>query len=252
MNAEEIVNKFKKLLTETSPDNALTQIAMELGLNRQDAFATIQKSIEISVKTKLLQAIVASLEEAKPPLEKINVTDLTFPCLRHAFYSKKFVSERRGSLTELMTLWIGTKLHETKISKQHEIEVEYSNIYGRVDGYDDGIILELKTTRKIPSQPLPHHVKQVNYYRVLLERNNYPVVFAVILYINIVDLTTKAFLVLFDRSLEDTEKELINRKEKLLSALQSNVPPPPLPDEPWACDYCNFAYLCGLQEGGHY
>ncbi|MCR8432729.1 MAG: Dna2/Cas4 domain-containing protein [Crenarchaeota archaeon] len=247
MNAMEVIEKLKKLLVEAGPNDALTQLANELKLNKQDAFALAQKSIEIIIKTKLLQALTAQLEEAKPPLEKINVTDLAFPCLKHAFYSKKFVNERRGKFSELVTLWVGTKLHEVKILNQHEVEVEYNDIYGRVDGYGDGVILELKTTRKIPPQPFPHHLKQVNYYRVLLERNNYPVAFAVILYVNIANSTAKAFLILFEQSLEDTEREMIERKERLVNALKSDTPPPSIPEEPWACDYCDFAYLCGLQ-----
>ncbi|MCR8488497.1 MAG: hypothetical protein NDP23_02985, partial [Crenarchaeota archaeon] len=82
MNAMEVIEKLKKLLVETGPNDALTQLANELKLNKQDAFALAQKSIEIIIKTKLLQALTAQLEEAKPPLEKINVTDLAFPCLK--------------------------------------------------------------------------------------------------------------------------------------------------------------------------
>jgi len=247
METQKIIGRLKELLSEAKPDVALTQLAMELGLDTQRTLMLVQKSIESYVKSRLLQTIVKSLEEAKPPLEKINVTDLTFPCLRHAFYSKKFLDERRGRLTDLIAFWIGVKLHEAKIFSHHELEVEYNGVFGRVDGYEDGVILELKTTRSIPPEPYPHHVKQVEYYRVLLEKSGHPVRFGIILYVNVNDLTTKAFLVLFDRSVDEVEKELMDRKERLEKSLKNNTPPPPIPDEPWACDYCRFAYLCGYE-----
>jgi len=247
MRYPEVIDKLKILLSQAKPDVALAQLAVDLGLDTQKALSVIQKSVESYVKFRLLQAITRDLEEAKPPLEKINVTDLVFPCLRHAFYSKKFFEEKRGRLPDLLGMWIGVKLHETRIFGSHEIELEYNGIFGRVDGYEDEILLELKTTRAIPPEPYPHHVKQVEYYRVLLEKSGRPVKFAVILYVNVNDLTTKVFPILFDRSVEEVEEELIKRKKELEEALQKDIPPPPIPDEPWACDYCRFAYLCGYQ-----
>lgn len=244
---EEMLRRFKELLSEMRPNLALAQLATEYSMDIQEAQEIIQNIVGSMVKTRLLVGMIRDLEKNKPPLEKINVTDLTFPCLRHAFFAKKLYTEQRARFPEIVAMWIGTKLHETKVFEKNEIEVEFQGVYGRVDGYEDGVILELKTTRSIPSKPYKHHVKQVSYYRILLEKNGYPVKFAVILYINVNSLETKSFIVLFDESLEDVEKELIKRKKLLEEALRENKVPPPEPEEPWACDYCSFAYMCGIQ-----
>ncbi len=247
--SHDILTKFKSLLSQMPPDIAITQLSSELQIDPQKTIEYLQKIIESTVKTKLLHAITRELEKAKPPLEKINVTDLTFPCLRYAYYSKKFYRERRGRLPELLAMWIGIKLHETSIFKHSELELEYKGVYGRVDEYEDEIILEIKTTRNIPPKPYPHHVKQVSYYRVLLERNGYPAKLAVILYINVHTLETKAYTILFEQPLEELEREMLERKQKLEKALAENRIPPPTPEEPWACDYCVYAYLCGIEMG---
>ncbi len=241
-----ILKKLKDILSVSSPDIAITQLSSELGIDTQKTLEYIQNAVESYIKTKLLRAIVYEIEANKPPLEKINVTDLTFPCLRHAYYSKIFREERRGRLPELLAIWIGVKLHETKIFEKSELELEYKGIYGRVDEYEDGVLLEIKTSRTIPSKPYPHHVKQVSYYRVLLERNGFPVRFAVILYINVGSLNTKSFIILFDQPLEEVEKEMLSRKMALEKAIAEGKVPPAEPEEAWACDYCSYAYLCGI------
>jgi len=242
-----IIRRLKELLSQTTPDLAITQLSAELQLDTQKTLEIVQKTVDTYIRTKLLRAITNELESSKPPLEKINVTDLTFPCLRYSYYAKKYHTERRGRLPELLAMWIGVKLHETKILRHSELELEYNGVYGRVDEYEDEVILEIKTTRNIPSKPYPHHIKQVSYYRVLLEKNGYPVRFAVILYINVSTLEAKSYIVLFEQSLEEVEREMLERKTKLEKALSENKVPPPEPDEPWACDYCSFAYLCGLE-----
>ena len=243
-----ILKRLKELLSVSGPDIAITQLSSELQTDPQKALEYVQNAIESFIKTKLLKAIVREIEANKPPLEKINVTDLTFPCLRHAYYSKIFREERRGRLPELLAVWIGVKLHETKIFEKSELELEYGGVYGRIDEYEDEILLEIKTTRAIPNKPYPHHVRQVSYYRVLLERNGYPVKFAIILYINVNSLNAKPFVIFFDQPLEEVEKEMMSRKEALERAIKDSKIPPAEPEEPWACDYCSFAYLCGIQE----
>lgn len=236
------------LMIHKSVDSALNALATELNLTVDQLLTRLQNEVEGAVKSRFIASIVEELEKQKPPLEKINVTDLTFPCLRHAYYSKIFYEEKRGRLPELLAFWIGVKLHETKIAQLHELEVEYNGIYGRVDGYEDGVIYELKTVRTIPSTPYSHHIRQVEYYRVLLEKNGYHVSYAIIIYVNVNNLSLKSFLILFDRSLEEVEIELLERKNKLLEHLNKREAPPPIPDEPWACDYCRFAYLCGFDQ----
>ena len=242
-----VVDRLKELLSKMGPDHAIVQISSELGVDTQKAMEIVKSAIESMTKTRILRAIVKDLERNRPPMEKINVTDIAFPCLRHAYYAKVYREERRGRLPELLALWIGVKLHEAKIFERTELELEYQGIYGRVDGYENDILLELKTTRTTPSTPLPHHVKQVSYYRVLLERNGYPVRFAIIVYLNVSSLSIRPFLVLFDQPIEELEEEMLRKKEALERALQEHSPPPPEPEEPWACDYCTYAYLCGYQ-----
>ena len=70
--------------------------------------------------------------------------------------------------------------------------------------------------------------------------------FAVILYINVGSLNTKSFIILFDQPLEEVEKEMLSRKMALEKAIAEGKVPPAEPEEAWACDYCSYAYLCGI------
>jgi len=241
-----IIDKLKSMLASSPPDVVISQLSVELNMEYKDTLEYLSRHIGGYIKTRLLNAITREIERARPPLDRINVTDLSFPCLRHAYYSKVFHSERRGKFNELLAMWIGIKLHETKILEKSELALEYMGIYGRVDEYEDGVLLEIKTTRSLPSKPYPHHVRQVNYYRVLLERNGYAVRFGVILYINVYTLDTKTFIIFFDQPLEDVEREMLDKKKRLEEALRSKSPPPQIPEEPWACDYCIYAYMCGM------
>jgi len=184
------------------------------------------------------------LEEHHP----VSVTALVYDCLRRAYYNA-VVPEEIIDPAGKIRVWVGKKLHETRIFPVHELELEWRGIHGRIDEYDPErkLLVDKKTTRKIPREPYEHHVKQLLFYKVLMEHNGYPVEKAAVLYIDVnstdvvaypVDLSTG-----FD--MEAVEKEMLEKAEKLRKALKSGILPPR--SMSWLCHYgCSFFSWCFL------
>jgi CRISPR/Cas system-associated exonuclease Cas4 (RecB family) len=197
--------------------------------------------MSVDVKEKFFSAVMKELEDGSRK-NNIHVTELVYDCLRRGYYT-----HLHGEMYDLegaMRMWIGKKLHETSVlGGLNEVELQWQNIWGRVDEYDPNTktLLEKKTTRQIPKNPYDHHVKQLNYYRVLLENNGYQVQRGLLLY---VDVTTPAIEV-FDVLLADrkmVEQEMLAKYQILSEALAKQVPPPRATG--WLCDYCPWVGRC--------
>jgi len=144
-------------------------------------------------------------------------------------------------------VWIGKKLHETSIYPKSEIELSYRGIHGRVDEYDPSSkrIIDKKTTRKIPREPHDHHVKQLLFYKVLMEHNGYPVEKATVLYIDVNSTDVAAYPVeLSNFDMKAVEEEMLEKAEKLKRALRSGILPPRKMS--WLCGYCVYFSWCFL------
>ena len=85
--------------------------------------------------------------------------------------------------------------------------------------------------------------KQLRYYRVLLERNGYAVRGAVVIYIDVNKAYAEAYPVnVLDAPLSELEAEMLERRNILRKALNTNEPPPR--EMGWWCNTCECASLC--------
>lgn len=178
--------------------------------------------------------------------EGIHVSHLIYDCLRRGYY--EITTDTPFDLESGMRMWIGKKLHELPISDNSELTLEWEGITGTVDEYQDGHLCDLKTTRNIPSGPRPHHIKQLEMYRVLLEKNGHEVKSASILYIDVGSTDVVEFPTKFKKkTTKAIEKEMLEKKAKLEMAVERGW----LPKRHiyWLCRYCGYASRCFAEEG---
>jgi hypothetical protein len=198
---------------------------------------------------------IALREESKThPPGKISVTLLAWPCLRRAVIELT-CPEAALDPSGLIKTWVGTMCHKTSVlGRENELELTWENIYGRVDEYDpeNGILLEKKTCRRKFSEPPPHYLKQVNYYRVLLEENGRPVREAWIMFVNIDDGRIQVFPVELE-DIEAVKAEMLEKRDKILKAVEAGILPPREmgfweSDDPskqsLVCSYCPRFSIC--------
>ena len=182
------------------------------------------------------------MEEHHP----ISVTALVYDCLRRAYYNA-VVPEEIIDPAGKIRVWVGKKLHETPIFPVHELELEWHGIHGRIDEYDPErrLLMDKKTTRHIPKEPYEHHVKQLLFYKVLMEHSGYPVEKAVVLYIDVNSTDVAAYPVdLQNYDMKAVEEEMLEKAEKLRRALKSGILPPRKMS--WLCGYCVYFGWCFL------
>lgn len=216
---------------------------------------------ELKIIEKFFKAISREIDETSNTDEDIEigtrekpfVTGLIYDCLRKLYYQLTIPERIIDPPGEVRT-WIGKKLHETRIlgdDAEVELELEYNGFIGKIDEYKDGILLEKKTTRHIPREPRPHHIKQCEFYKFLLEKNGRKVDKVAIIYINV----NTGEVVAFDitksiRDLNEIEKE-INEKLKIIKeALEYGILPP-RKITTWdeksnilVCNYCPYFGIC--------
>lgn len=195
------------------------------------------KPVEESIVEKLLESISRDTQNREG---EIHVSSICYPCIRKSYYSLKHGQDFFNMKT-LLTFWIGRQLHETPILSENEIPLNFHGIIGSADEYESGLLLEKKTCTQIPRYPLSHHIRQAEYYSVMLKHQNKPVKKACILYIDIANKELKAFRIKM-RDEDRVEKEMLKKKQLLEQSLESNNPPPR--SIGWLCSWCNFSSLC--------
>jgi CRISPR/Cas system-associated exonuclease Cas4 (RecB family) len=201
------------------------------------------------------QAITKEAEEDEELHSKglPSVTSLCYDCLRKAYYSITYpdvIIDPEGAIRT----WIGKKLHETSIlGGEMEVELMYpkeNGVVGRIDEYKDGVLIDKKTVRHTPREPYPHHVTQLEYYRLLCERNGKPVKKMAIVYINVDTGEVAVFPVPFRRSLEEVEKELMEKYRIVTEAVKMGILPPRKmrtwepKEHRLVCSYCQYYGIC--------
>jgi len=219
-------------------------------------------NIEDFIRTKTYSALIRCLEQNQEQRrEGIHVTDLVMPCPRRAYFARKYADEPRLDWHSILRIWRGLKLHETRIFAEEEIELEWNGIIGRVDAYENGLVVDKKVTASPPVRwstqerrkivtPRPHEVLQLEYYRVLLEHSGRPVKYGAILYfdqekpdiyIGVIDILR--------RPLSEIENEMIEKKNRLEPFLTLDKLPPRDLSWPWLCvGYCPYFYQCFRKE----
>jgi len=137
----------------------------------------------------------------------------------------------------------------------YELPIEHYGIKGQIDEiieYNGEVaIVDKKSTSYIPSQPYGNHVRQVEMYSVLFWRE-YGIVpkYGSVLYIlkqhekdkdGKKKFKVKAYVWEL-RPLEEIEKEMLDRLEKIKTALEKNELPPATPNA--LCKWCLWKDLC--------
>jgi CRISPR/Cas system-associated exonuclease Cas4 (RecB family) len=206
------------------------------------------------------------IEEEKGENKEITipVTGLIYECSRRCIYSI-IVPEALIGIEGAIRVWIGKKLHETKILEGSEQELELTwipefkkiPIKGIIDEYKDGIFIDKKTTRRIPREPYEHHIKQLEYYKVLLEENGRKAEHSAIVYIDVGTTDIQVFPIEFQRSSNEIKEEMLNKYEIISKSLESKILPP-RKVRTWeeggkttVCQYCNYWAICMLDEIEH-
>lgn len=175
----------------------------------------------------------------------IHVSELASQCIRHAYYNRMLPIHSHNIKT-MLSFWIGRKLHETPIFKNHEQLIEWEGIVGSPDDYESGNLLEKKTCTEIPAKPYPEHVNQAEYYYLMLNRLNTPIHFVTILYIDINSKTIAPFQIT-PRPRDKIAAELLAKRDLLKNALKTSTLPHRFLSH--KCEYCSFASLC-FKSGG--
>jgi len=221
------------------------------------------------IKFHILKRILENIEEERTG---IHVTSLVGNCLRKSYFSiiqqeKMHEDNLSSNMNEdsLVVLWIGKKLHETPITNMkiridgkevlaHEVELNALGVVGSIDEIfavgDNIIILDKKTTRKIPNKPYEHHKKQVGYYSVLLEEQyGIKATKGAIAYINVGAVSSvwdqRIQVYVWDISEEERKKfrEELEKKVTVISyALEHDKIPPATPS--WECNVCPYFQKC--------
>lgn len=190
-------------------------------------------------------------------------------CLRRQFYT--YLEGEEPTPEQLAILATGRGVHRIVVDSLREsgrVKIERveervsmritdeAELAGRVDilvaEVDGGrVIVEVKSTSKIPSSPHPHHLMQIQVYlrATGLERG-------VLVYWDKRRGAIKAFNV--DRD-DDVFKRVVDRVVKLHDNIKRGEPPPKeafLEGRFWECDSCAHRFKCkpflvgGIPEGG--
>ncbi len=167
-------------------------------------------------------------------------------CLRKSWYTRKYGSKDLSHLAPskrvVLGLGLSTHLVIEKVleelgyttEQQVIIELDGFKIAGTPDAVNDEYVVEIKTTNRIPDEPFPSHVMQINAYLGLLRRSA-----GYIIYICRKDGQVKVFPIVFN---EVMFREVLKRAATLYEYIKSNEPPPAEPS--YLCNFCEWKWKC--------
>ena len=172
---------------------------------------------------------------------RFSVTELS-GCLRRAYYDRVVGAETGDR--EVLLMFYGFSVHafiprvlgdgfvyERKI--EYSFNTKYNSVItvvGRVDAFspDLGVVVEFKTTDKLPDKPVAAHERQLQYYLALMNAGT-----GVLVYWS--RDRVRPFLV---KRRQGVLEELERRATRLWLSLRFNNPPRPEPEN--AYPYCTF------------
>lgn len=195
----------------------------------------------MNIEEKFFEGIAYDIRESD---NKFHVSLLCYDCMRNLYY-RKTLGEFMDA-NGMMTVWIGKQLHLTPILKSNELRLEWTTpsgavISGTLDDYEDGIIIEKKTTGWKVERPKDYNVRQLEYQALLLSKHNMPFTEGHLLYIDI----GKKDLIPFQiniRELAEIEAEVLEKVRILEEAFKNKIAPPRVTG--WLCSYCVYASRC--------
>jgi len=217
----------------------------------------IEIAFENNVYSIWFERLLEYLDERRKQfVGTIHVTDIVYPCPRRGYYNAFMPPNMR--MSGVMFVWMGIEMHKFPFLEHSELNLSWEGISGTVDEYEKGLFLDIKTTRNPPLYYnrkrkekvitiRDHHLTQLEYYRVLLEKNDYPVESAGILYIDVNDGNVyPAMAQIHSRELDKIEEEMLDRKNSLEFYLTTRHLPPRDMSIGWMCKkgYCPNAYQC--------
>jgi len=209
---------------------------------------------EVEVERLYIAKLYADEEDRK---NEIHVTDLTAPCSRQVFYEKK--SPTPEPIENMLRMTEGKLLHKLFLLGQSEVEIKWSGVKGRIDEYENGIIIEKKFVDFVPNNILEvqkyytHYIEQVAFYAVMLVNQGYEFKQAFLLFVKRGEQNErgrkplKAFDITPLIDLNKAEVEFLNRKG-MLEAVLANDEPPEIPPNfspfDYPCSYCKYSVRC--------
>jgi len=226
----------------------------------KDSSPLFEQKMETKIEERFLERLFQYLQESgEGRVKGVHVSDIIYPCARKGYYNA-LMPPLNLDIKGAIRIWTGIELHKMPLCKQHELSLSWRGINGTVDEYENGLFFDKKSTRNIPTyydrkrgayvvKIREHHLRQLEYYRVLLEENNYNVDVGGILYINVDDASIMAGIGdLFARELEAIKEEMLERSSKLSLYLNTRTLPPRDMSVRWMCvkGYCPFVQQCML------
>jgi CRISPR/Cas system-associated exonuclease Cas4 (RecB family) len=209
---------------------------------------------ESQIKELVIAAFVRELEQGRkhrPPTNDFHISELVFDCPR-AITLRRSIGDFFYRYQSIFRLNVGRKIHEIPILANHEQQLKWCGITGTPDEYGNGVLLEKKTTYHVPgNSPYHHHTLQTEYYKILLEHNNCPVLAGFVLYYDLSQPDDPIHLLPVNfRKNKDIETDMLQRKEHLLQyfgpkAPKQNISPRSVS---WVCNYCDYVYMCFLPD----
>jgi hypothetical protein len=187
---------------------------------------------------------------------ELHLTDLTSPCIRQLYFSKK--ENGVEDIPDLIRAWEGKMLHEFPLLEQHELELEYMGVKTSIDEYDPntGTLIEKKFVSFMPKDEgelkkyYAHYIEQVEYEALFLIKNGKVVNDAFLLfvcrgepeqgrpYIN-------AFRIPIDVA---SVERRFNEKVEVVKLILDRGEPPEIPQGfmpfDYPCTYCGFRGRC--------
>ena len=211
-------------------------------------------TIEEAIK-RIDEAISNCLRrECEKPTVGIYRPSLLSACLLHQWLIYKrglAISEEKAGIFKIGELFHSFLAEALKTSHIEVLAVEVPLqillplqpaplwINGRADALikveNEKYVAEFKSIRRLPEQPLRHHVEQLNLYLAALNCQN-----GFVIYLEKSALKHKVFPVKFEQTVFDG---LLERAQRLHKALITNEKPEP-DAEPWECKFCEFKGEC--------
>jgi hypothetical protein len=175
---------------------------------------------------------------------KVHVTEIANDCLAQSFFNRKY-PERPYNIEDMMKSFCGKALHAIPMTAKHELRLEWEGIIANLDEYENGVIFDKKfqwvefERTKISKR----HKLQGEYYKVEVIKNGLPFKNVFIVYFLVMkpSMLPRTFKI-ETRKTDIIANEMLCRRDALLTAFASDVPPRPSPS--WLCSTCRYLGLC--------
>ena len=241
------------------------------------------------VVTRFFESLSTDPLLNKERSEGYHITDLVYNCMRRAAYNHYFGKLQFNNMEQEMIFTNGKLWHLITMTSSHETQFEMDKITwkekripegdmversytpsmtitGTIDEFEDGVLIDKKTSKYMPKSMYNHHATQLEYYVVLMTQGE-PVFSSVKVETDPVMVKTAGILYIctdpekFDakfmatelRNMDDVAKEMATKVGILDEAIASGVLPPRIDDsENWICKYCPHFRTCYAQKEGTY